>query len=199
MNCPDLKAYVLGETDRTEREEIRSHLAVCDACRLEAERLRVTTTALRMLPDEEIPVHVRFVSDKVFEPWWRRWRLMPSGAFAAALLAVLLIVEASRLLPQRPQPPASSQAVATLTSAEIQTRINQAVDARVKSEVSLVAAQMERRNDEHTLAMLADFRQKSQTDRQRLIQAVETEYQSVDQKVNQAVFAANEKLPVLNQ
>ncbi|HEX4232279.1 MAG TPA: zf-HC2 domain-containing protein [Bryobacteraceae bacterium] len=194
MHCPDLKAYVLGETDPAEREEIRLHLAGCDACRLESERLGVTTTALRMLPDEEIPVHVRFVSDKVFEPWWRRWRLSPGWAFASALLAVVLIVDAPRFTGHAVEP-----ASAQISAAQMEKRIDDTVNARLKTEVALAAAQIEQRNDQRTLAMLAEFRRKSQTDRQRLIQAVETEYETVDQKINQAVFAANEKLPVVNQ
>ncbi|HWF45445.1 MAG TPA: zf-HC2 domain-containing protein [Bryobacteraceae bacterium] len=194
MHCPDLKAYVLGEADPAEREEIQLHMAACEVCRLEAERLSVTTTALRMLPDEEIPVHVRFVSDKVFEPWWRRWRLSPGWAFASALLAMVLIVDAPRFTRPRIEAP-----VAALTSSQIEKRIDDAVNARVKTEVALAAARIEQVNDQRTLAMLADFRRKSQTDRQRLIQAVETEYETVDQKINQAVFAANEKLPVVNQ
>lgn len=194
MNCPDLKAFVLGEAGPAEQEEIRLHLAACDMCRLESERLGVTTTALRMLPDEEIPVHIRFVSDKVFEPWWRRWHLSPGWAFASFLLAVVLIVDAPRFT-GHVVAPASAQ----MSAAQIEKRIDEAVNARVKAEVALAADRIEQRNDQRTLAMLADFRRKSQTDRQRLIQAVETEYEMVDQKVNQAVFAANEKLPVLNQ
>jgi anti-sigma factor RsiW len=194
MHCPDLKAYVLGETDPSEREAIRLHLASCDACCLESDRLSVTTAALRMLPDEEIPVHVRFVSDKVFEPWWRRWRLSPGWAFASALLAVILIADAPRFTGH-----VVAQAPAQMSAAQIQRHIDDAVNARVKTEVALAEAQIEQRDDQRTLAMLADFRRKSQADRQRLIQAVETEYQTVDQKINQAVFAANEKMPVLNQ
>lgn len=196
QKCPDLKAYFLGEMDRTEREAIQSHLAVCDACRLELERLGVTTTALRMLPDEEIPVHVRFVSDRVFEPWWRRWRLTSGWVFASALLALILILDVPRFAGPRPQPPPPQSG---LTAAQIDKRIDEAVKTRVKAEIALAASRVEQRNNEQTLAMLADFRRRSQTDRRRLIQAVETEYETVDQKINQAVFAANEKLPVLNQ
>jgi hypothetical protein len=198
MECPDLKAYELGEVSRDEREAISAHLASCSACQLEAERLSATTTALGMLPHEEIPVHVRFVSDKVFEPWWRRWRVAPGWAFASALLALVLILDAPRFI-AHPQPAAAGQAVAALTPIQIDKRIDDAVNSRVKAEVALVSARIEQRNDERTLAMLADFRRQSQVDRQRLVQAVETEYETVDQKLNQAVYAANEKLPVLNQ
>jgi hypothetical protein len=149
-----------------------------------------------MLPEEEVPVHVRFIADRVLEPWWRRWRLSPGWALASALLALLLILDGPRFMRQ---PPSVPQRVATLNSADVEKRIDEVVHARVRTEVALAAAEIEQRNDERTLAMLADFRRKSQTDRQRLIQAVETEYETVDQKVNQAVFAANEKLPILNQ
>jgi hypothetical protein len=115
---------------------------------------------------------------------------------ASALLALLLILDGPRFMRQ---PASVPQRVATLNSADVEKRIDEVVHARVRTEVALAAAEIEQRNDERTLAMLADFRRKSQTDRQRLIQAVETEYETVDQKVNQAVFAANEKLPILNQ
>ena len=199
MECPDLKAYVLGELNRTEQKAVRLHLDVCNVCRSESERLQLTTAALRMLREEEIPVHVRFISDKIFEPWWRRWRLSPGWAFASALLTFVLIFDAPRFVGPRPQSNASPHAFLALNASDIQKRIDLAVHAQVKAEVALAEAQMEQRNNERTLLMLANFRRQSQTDQKRLIQAVETEYETVDQKINQAVFAANEKLPVLNQ
>ena len=42
--------------------------AACGDCALELDQLRLTTAALRTLPDREIPQRIAFVSDQVFEP-----------------------------------------------------------------------------------------------------------------------------------
>jgi hypothetical protein len=110
-----------------------------------------------------------------------------------------LIFDAPRFVGQRPESSAPLQTFSALNAKDIQKRIDVAVHAQVKAEVALAEAQIEQRNNERTLAMLANFRRQSQTDQKRLVQAVESEYETVDQKINQAVFAANEKLPVLNQ
>lgn len=56
----------------------------------EAERLEHALTALRSLPDEELPRRLAFVSDKVFEqPWWRRWLSPPAWGMAAVAASVL--------------------------------------------------------------------------------------------------------------
>ena len=50
------------------RAFFQQHLAACEHCAQELDRLQFTTAALRVLPDREIPQRIAFVSDKVFEP-----------------------------------------------------------------------------------------------------------------------------------
>jgi len=42
---------------------MEQHLAACGDCALELDQLRLTTAALRTLPDREIPQRIAFVSD----------------------------------------------------------------------------------------------------------------------------------------
>jgi len=74
-----LQDYVFDELPHGEREAIEQHVAACSECALELDRLRMTTAALRTLPDREIPQRIAFVSDKVFEPSWFH-RFWNSGA-----------------------------------------------------------------------------------------------------------------------
>ncbi len=89
-----LRDYAFEELAAGERTAVEQHVAVCGECASELDRLRVTTAALRTLPDREIPQRIAFVSDRVFEPsWWRRFR--NSGAqmgFASACVLALAIV-----------------------------------------------------------------------------------------------------------
>ena len=76
MSCPefDLKGYILKELPRDEARATEAHAAGCEACREELDRLSLTFTALRSMPEEEMPRRIAFVSDKVFEPkWWQAW------------------------------------------------------------------------------------------------------------------------------
>ena len=74
---------------RAARPNLEQHLTACDECAFELERLRVTTSALRILPDVEIPQRIAFVSDKVFEPspasrFFARWWNPASACILAA-------------------------------------------------------------------------------------------------------------------
>jgi anti-sigma factor RsiW len=63
-----LRDYAFGELPADRQPELEQHLSVCGECTLELDQLRLTTAALRTLPDREIPQRIAFVSDKVFEP-----------------------------------------------------------------------------------------------------------------------------------
>jgi len=92
-----LQDYVFDELPHGEREAIEQHVAACSECALELDRLRMTTAALRTLPDREIPQRIAFVSDKVFEPSWfhRFWNSGAQLGFASAcLLAGAMVVSA---------------------------------------------------------------------------------------------------------
>jgi anti-sigma factor RsiW len=96
-NAPhDLRDYILDELQPAQRAEVEAWLAGSPEGRGALERLRLTCSTLRSLPDEEPPQRIAFVSDKIFEPspWARflRWFQLEGPRFAlgsAAILAVL--------------------------------------------------------------------------------------------------------------
>src|SRR6267154_2129862 len=63
-----LRDYAFDELPAGERPEMEQHISDCTGCAAELDRLRLTTAALRILPDREIPQRIAFVSDKVFAP-----------------------------------------------------------------------------------------------------------------------------------
>lgn len=146
MNCSpfDLRDYLLKELSDGERRQVDAHVRGCAACREDLERLQLTEAALFSLRDEEIPQRIAFVSDKIFEPspWRRAWAAFwGSGArlgFAsAAMLSVALIVFSLARTAGTPGPstasgPAAARvATASVSEAEIQQRIQAAVDQAV--------------------------------------------------------------------
>ncbi len=92
-----VRDYAFDEIAAGDRPSVEQHIAACPACAAELDRLRVTTTALRMLPDRDIPQRIAFVSDRVFAPsffaglWNSAARL---GFLSACAIATALIVTA---------------------------------------------------------------------------------------------------------
>lgn len=100
----ELRDYALDEMAGPARPAMEQHIGSCGECAMELDRLRATASALRMLPDREIPQRIAFVSDKVFEPsraarWFGGiWNSAARLGFASAcLLAVALLVSAWHL------------------------------------------------------------------------------------------------------
>jgi anti-sigma factor RsiW len=91
---PDWKAYVLRELDPNAARQAEAHLAACSHCHEEVATLRLTLDTLSVLPQEEIPRRIAFVSDKVFEPRW--WQRVFNPTFAAgALVAAAILIHGS--------------------------------------------------------------------------------------------------------
>ena len=181
MSCSpfDLRDYLLKELSDGERRQVDAHVRGCAACREELERLQLTEAALFSLRDEEIPQRIAFVSDKIFEPspWRRAWAAFwGSGArlgFAsAAMLSVALIVFSLARTAGIPGPstasgPASARVAAvnaSVSEAEIQQRIQAAVDQAVTaSETRLQKAfdkriqDLQRRDQALLLSMASDL------------------------------------------
>ena len=88
-----LRDYAFDELSATERPEMERHVSACTDCAAELDQLRLTTAALRVLPDVEIPQRIAFVSDKVFEPSpiARFLRSAWAGLASAGLMAAALI------------------------------------------------------------------------------------------------------------
>lgn len=55
--------YAFDELAPADRRGIELHLRECAACAGELDQLRLTTAALRVLPDQEVPRRIAFVSD----------------------------------------------------------------------------------------------------------------------------------------
>jgi anti-sigma factor RsiW len=159
MTCSpfDLKDYFLQELPDPQQRQVEAHVKLCQPCREELDRLRVTEAALLSVRDEEIPQRIAFVSDKIFEPsplrrWWAAfWGSAARLGFAsAAMLSFAIVIYALHPVGQvtdlpRPAP----QIVHTISDADIQSRIDAAVTKAV--------AQEESRQTEKTRQLVADL------------------------------------------
>ena len=186
MSCSsiDLKAYVLGEGSPGGGEA--AHIASCESCREELDRLRMTQTALLSIAEEEVPQRIAFVSDKVFEPrWWQRmWQSGPIMGFAsAALVAIAILVHSFA----RPIIPAPQPAVNT---AQIEQRIDREVAARVQVEVAKVTAES-RARDAKTVEMLDAAEKRFELQRQSDIAMMQQTAHYYENKMGQLMVASN--------
>ena len=139
MSCSpfDLRDYHFKELTGNERRLTEVHVKTCANCREELDRLRGTEAALLMLPDEEIPQRIGFVSDPVFQPsalhrgWNALWGSAARLGFAsAAMLSVALMVFAfTRPALQTAAPAPAVDRVAL--EADFSRRMNEAVEKAV--------------------------------------------------------------------
>ncbi|HEY3776546.1 MAG TPA: zf-HC2 domain-containing protein [Rhizomicrobium sp.] len=150
-----LRDFAFDELPADQRREMEQHIRACGDCALEFDRLRMTTAALRILPDREISRRIAFVSDEVFQPsiWARFWSSGARLGFASAcVLAAAILVSAWHVSAvYKPGPvqaiaqisPAASadQIHASIARAISQTR---AEDARL---IQTAVADAERRRD----------------------------------------------------
>lgn len=158
MTCPDFdwKSYILDEITAPERRQMEQHLAGCAHCQEEVEGLRLTITALRRLPVQEIPKRISFVSDPVFEPsaWQRFWNSAPRLGFAsAAMLAGAIVLHGymARPLPAAPTTLATAQIeqqVQERVNAEVARVLPAAVDQRIQAQLKPAMAELSARLQE---------------------------------------------------
>jgi anti-sigma factor RsiW len=174
MSCSpfDLNDYFLQELPAPKLRQVEAHVKTCQSCAEELDRLRIMGAALRSVPDEEIPQRIAFVSDKIFEPspWRRRlaafWN---SGArlgfVGAAMLSASLLVFALRPAPApvtivrtvaapAPASLAQTSAVTAVSEAEVQRRIQAAVEKAVDAKTAAMAKELD--NARRTLMVAAD-------------------------------------------
>jgi anti-sigma factor RsiW len=94
-----VRDYAFDELAPADRESMEQHFASCSGCAAELDRLRLTTAALRVLPDVDVPRRIAFVSDKVLEPrpsWWAAfWNSGARLGFAGACVLAAGLVFAS--------------------------------------------------------------------------------------------------------
>ncbi len=81
-----VRDYAFDELSPAERNSVQQHLTECSGCTAELDRLRLTTAALRVLPDQEVPQRIAFVSDKVVKQNWLAgiWNSAARLSFASA-------------------------------------------------------------------------------------------------------------------
>jgi anti-sigma factor RsiW len=193
MTCHELdwNGYVLGEAPASERARMAEHAAKCPSCREELERLELTRATLRMLPEEEIPRRIAFVSDKVFEAtWWQRlWARGPGWGFAsAALLAAAIVTHG---FAARPAAPAVAPG---LTEAQVQARIESELSRRVGELVAQAVAASEARQTEQTVKAVqaaVDIERKNfAMQRQADMLAVEDNLRLIRKQMSRAMYLA---------
>ncbi len=63
-----LSVYMDGELDAAATERLEVHLEECERCRTELEQLRDTATALRDLPEAEVPRSFAVTPERVAAP-----------------------------------------------------------------------------------------------------------------------------------
>jgi hypothetical protein len=120
---------------------MEQHLAGCAECALALDQLRLTTAALRTLPEREIPQRIAFVSDRVFEPSLFR-RFWNAGFASACVLAVALVVSAWHVAAvYRPGETRPAVQTASVSQEQINTAVASAV-AQVRTQIAEKDAQM---------------------------------------------------------
>jgi hypothetical protein len=196
MSCSpfDLRDYYFKDLAENQRRVTEVHVKTCAHCREELDRLRGTETALLVLPDEEIPQRIGFVSDPVFQPsafrrgWEALWGSAARLGFvsAAMLSAALLVFSFTRPVPQAGAPaPAITQ---TAMQADFSKRLNDAVAVAV----SRAVAESETRQARQTLELLAATDRRHALETQAMMVRVQ-EYLEVEKKhLNTLILANND-------
>jgi len=195
MSCSsiDLKAYILGESARAEKNAVEDHVRACEGCREELERLKLMETTLRSLTEEEVPQRIAFVSDKVFEPRWYQtiWRSGPAMGFAsAALLAGAILVHGFAV---NGRPVAQPATQAALSSAQIEQRIEREVNARLDSAVAKAVSVSEARQNEQMATMVAAAEKRFETRRKEDMAVAQQAAQYYDKQFSRLLMAANDQ------
>lgn len=187
MTCTQkdsIRDYVLEELAGAERKAVESHLAGCGECAEELAGLRMTTAALRILPDVEIPRRIAFVSDKVFEPsrvarffggfWNSAARL---GFASACLLAGALVFSAVH----RPM------AVGTEVKAVAAGAAQVDVDAAVRRAV----AQVREEDAKNAKVALAAVEQKYDRKQRALMISVQESFEVMQKRMSSSTMLAS--------
>ena len=160
MSCPefDLKGYILKELPQAEASATQVHAAGCAECREELERLSVTMTALRAVPEEEMPRRIAFVSDRVFEPkWWQVWlNSGPRMAFVSSVILALAIFAHGVSRPIQVAGPAPV----------IEARVNEELANRLDEAVKKAVTEIEARQAEKIQAAVTAAEKRFDFERQ---------------------------------
>ena len=191
MSCPefDLKGYILKELPRAEARAAELHAAECGSCREELDRLSLTLTALRAVPEEEMPRRIAFVSDKVFEPrWWQAWlNSGPRMAFVSSLVLAMAILAHGVIRPVEVAGPAPA-----LDTAVIEARVDREVARRLDQAVKQAVTESEARQAEKLQAVVAAAEKRFEFERQADRVQVEEAFNVVRKQMTRWYMASAE-------
>src|SRR6185312_13772432 len=143
-----VRDYAFEELAPADRQAMEQHMASCADCAAELDRLRLTTAALRVLPDVEVPRRIAFVSDKVLETkqsWWAAfWNSGARLGFAAAcvLSAGLIFASTHRQPEVRTIVQTASASQAQIDAAVIKA-VSQAVEKAHADDARLTQAALD--------------------------------------------------------
>jgi anti-sigma factor RsiW len=175
-----LRDYAFDELPASGRVAMERHLAECADCALELDQLRLTTAALRMLPDREIPQRIAFVSDKVFQPSpLARFFRARLGFASACVLAAALVVFAYH----RPVPRQVAVTAPAANNVDVSKQIDEAVNRAV--------AQVRQEDAKMTQAALAAYDRKN---RAQWV-ALEESFSVLQKRVNTDTILASSAMP----
>ena len=184
-----LRDYAFDELAGDELRSLEQHLTTCAHCAADLDRLRLTTAALRALPDREIPQRIAFVSDKVFRPspvarfFGSFWNSAARLGFASALvLAVALIVFAYHR-PAPVQVVSRTGGVAGVSRDEVRQTVAEAV-AKVRAE-----------DANFTKAALADAERKHEKENRELMVAVKENLEVMQKRLGVYSEFASMEIP----
>ena len=190
MTClpEQIKDYAFGELPAADRHGVEEHCAQCASCREELGRLDFVRTALRSVPEEELPRRIAFVSDKVFEPsWWQRlWASGPRLGFAStAMLACAILVHGFV------SKPAAAPGVAAVPAEAINARVEAEVSRRLPElltkAVTQAAAQSRAENEKLVRQTAAGLEQKAEFQRRVDLVTMEANYEQVQKQLRAIV------------
>ena len=202
MTCTDfdIRDFFLGELPESDRERTVRHLASCSGCAGELESLRHLRFALELLPDQEPPQRIGFVSDKVFEParsrrmWNAFWNSAPRLGFAsAAMLSVALVIFAFRPAPVAivSRVPITAQTVAfsgvklpdvTLPNVTL-PNVTPLINETIREAVRKAVADTELRQQKRTDLLLAASERKHEQDQQAIMMRVADAYTMMQKRI----------------
>jgi anti-sigma factor RsiW len=193
----DLRDYAVGELEADRQPALEQHLAACGDCTLELDRLRLTTAALRTLPDREVPQRIAFVSDKVFEPspvsrWFAGfWNSTARLGFASAcVLAVALVVFAYH----RPVDQGNSgiTTVVQTANADFSKQVNDAVAKAVAQVRTEDARMVQQTAEQMTKAAIESANLKYEKEYQARMIAVEESFTVLQKRLSSSLMASND-------
>jgi hypothetical protein len=179
----ELPAGAAGDRARREMEQ---HLVGCGLCATELDQLRVTTAALRALPEQEVPRRIAFVSDKIFNPSPLARFLAALPKYAALAVAAVALVVAV----QRPAPEVV-KVVTTASGADVSKQIDEAVGKAV----SQVRAEVKAEDARITTAALAEAEVKHEREHRMLVAAMEQSIEVMQKRMNAATSLASLEAP----